>query len=114
MNTTDIAIRDLQVRGARIQSLFREVNARLEELKTGSLPSTEIECVCECWEQRCFVPITMTREEYLSLRADPARFVVAPGHFDELIETVVVKRSGYWLIEKTAAGKAIAVSLAPL
>ena len=55
----------------------------------------------------------MTRDEYRSVRADPARFVIAPGHFDQLIEAVVAKHRGYWLIEKIQAGKAVAVALAP-
>jgi hypothetical protein len=106
-------IHDLQVRGARRQSLFREINARVAELDAGSLQTTKIDFVCECWEEDCFVPVTLRRDDYLSVRAEPAQFVVAPDHVDLLIETVVAKHPGYWIVEKIDAGRAVALALAP-
>jgi hypothetical protein len=108
-----MALREIQLRGAQNQSLFRDVNARVEELKGASLPRTEIDFVCECADESCFVPVTLTQDEYLSIRSKAARFFVVPEHVDARIERVVSKHPTYWIVEKIEAGKPVAEAVAP-
>lgn len=105
------SIQEIQVKAARNQSLFREVNDRVDELKNAWLPTTEIDFVCECFQDDCFVPLTLTHHEYLAIRSEPAWFFVAPGHVDERVETILGKRATYWIVEKIEAGKEVAVAM---
>jgi len=107
-----MALREIQLRGAHNQSLFRDVNARVEELKGASLPLTEIDFVCECADESCFVPVTLTHDEYLSIRSKAARFFVVPEHVDARIERVVSKGPTHWIVEKIEAGRAVAEAVA--
>jgi hypothetical protein len=100
-------------RAARgMKSLYREVNERIEHLKSGWLPLTELNPVCECWDDGCFVPLTLTRDEYLAVRVEAAHFVVAPDHVDLLIERVVSKHPAYWVVAKIEKAIDVAVALA--
>src|SRR5687768_17365394 len=90
-------IHAIQVKGARNQSLFLEASA--------SLPSSQIDFICECSQDECVVPLTLTHHEYLAVRSEPAWFFVAPAHVDERIEKVLGKRSTYWIVAKIEAGK---------
>jgi hypothetical protein len=83
---------------ARNQILFREVNERLHELSTGGGESSEY--VCECSNVDCVETISLTREEYESVRSYPAVFVVTPGHEIHEVERIVAEDDGYTLVEK--------------
>jgi hypothetical protein len=86
------SVQPIHVKGARNQSLFR--------LQDASLPSSQIDFVCECYRDECLVALTLTHHEYLAVRSDPAWFFVAPAHVDERIEKVLGKRSTYWIVAK--------------
>src|SRR5215210_3656738 len=68
-----------QVRAARNQSLFREVNERIETLQMGWGEPIHIEFVCECYDDACSLPLTMKRVEYAAVRQDSLSFVVLPS-----------------------------------
>jgi hypothetical protein len=99
------------VQAARHQSLFRDVNERIEELNeqfSQILPTGD--WVCECADERCFEPIELTMAEYEAIRAHPARFPVLPGH--ELtadVEVVVETHDGYLVVEKQGAARDFAI-----
>jgi hypothetical protein len=78
---------DRQERAARNQSLFREVNERIEEV-IGKL-SMFHDFVCECATAECSETISLTHDEYEAIRQHPARFAVTPGHVVADVETVV-------------------------
>lgn len=107
------------VEGARNQSLFREVNERVDELTNGSWPVKEDEhdYICECANEACVEQIPIPHEEYERVRQDPRCFVVAPGedHVWPEIEIVVARQRQYWIVEKTgqAGGVAARLSEAP-
>jgi hypothetical protein len=103
----------IQVKGARTQSLFREVNDRVASLQNAWPPQTEIDFVCECYEDDCFDRLTLSHESYLSVRAHPARFLVAPGHMDDRIEIVVGRQSTHWVVEKVEAARDVAIATSP-
>src|ERR687887_187477 len=80
---------------ARNESLFREVNDRIEELSEnveaqGIAPEGGlVEFHCECGRDGCTERVRMTVAEYEHVRADNDRFAVVPGHETPEMEAVV-------------------------
>jgi len=60
----------------------------------------EFDAVCECTDPACREPVTLLPGEYEAVRADGARFIVAPGHDSPPIERVVEQADRYWVVEK--------------
>ena len=81
MRATDSAAAQITLN----ESTFREVNEGIEEgrrARDGLVPF-----VCECGVLGCTAVVSVTLEEYESVRAGSRCFLVAPGHgadFDEL------------------------------
>ena len=96
-------------RAARNQSLFREVNERIEDLATG----THVTFICECMNDRCDERIVLSVEEYERIRAQPTWFVVLRGHDVPDVETVVEANDRYAIVKKVGAGESIAAKLDP-
>ena len=106
----DSETRDRQVRVGRNQSLFREVNERIEGLKRDSSPETEIDFICECFIDTCFEPLSVTVAEYERVRARPDTFLVRPEHVDLSAEDVAERKNGYWIVAKTGDARNVAVA----
>jgi hypothetical protein len=104
---------EAQVKAARNQSLFREVNERVENLRLGWAPLTEIDFVCECADDSCIRPIGMTVAEYEEVRARANRFFVLPGHVYPEVEVVVAENERFWIVEKIDDAAAVAGALDP-
>lgn len=103
---------DVQVEAARTQSLFREVNERMEEIgRDARLVDGEL--LCECANTECAKPILLTLTEYEAVRRIPTHFLVAPGHEDPAIERVVAANERYVVVEKFGEAGATAVGLDP-
>ncbi|HET8557078.1 MAG TPA: hypothetical protein VFL58_07205, partial [Gaiellaceae bacterium] len=69
------------------ESIFREVNERVEELSADlDLPP---EFVCECGRADCDARLSVPLEEYERVRAHGRRFVVAAGHERPEVEKVI-------------------------
>jgi hypothetical protein len=86
------------------ESLFREVNERVDETATqfvGKDGKSTQEYFCECANADCTFRVELTHEQYASVRADPRQFVVLPLHFTPEVETLVTKNEGHWLVRKT-------------
>ena len=86
------------------ETLFREVNERVEDTATqfvGEEEDSTQECFCECANVDCTFRVTLTHAQYASVRADPKQFVVLPLHFTPEVETLVTKNEGHWLVRKT-------------
>jgi len=98
-----------RVRAAKNQSLFREVNERIEHLANGSLASF----ICECMQATCDERLQLTLDQYEKIRADSNRFVVLAGHDVPGVERVVETTDGYVLVEKLGLGGALAERLDP-
>jgi hypothetical protein len=96
-------------RAATNQSLFREVNERIEDLATGSFASF----ICECMMEWCDERVAVTLVEYEKIRAHPARFFVLGGHEDPEVERTVETSDRYLIVEKLGAGEMVAVRLDP-
>lgn len=80
--------------------LFRDVNERINALADGWRSRQPQELVCECSDETCTVAITVSRAEYEAVRAHASRFLVAPGHEDELTERLVGATDGFSVVQK--------------
>ena len=91
-------------RGQRVgvnESLFREVNERIEDLRSGFGERSRFEIVCECGNAACVERFTISADEYADLRRDVHHFAVVPGHEDPKVERVVKQHDAYLVVEKT-------------
>lgn len=103
--------RDLQrERAARNQSLFREVNERIEDLAASA---SYTQFVCECFDDMCDRRVSMTVQEYEHIRSDGNRFFVLPGHNVDDVDEVVEATDRYLIVRKMGAGAEVAERLNP-
>jgi hypothetical protein len=84
---------------ARRQTLFREVNERIDDLTDGEDESIEI--LCECSDTECLVTLELPRKDYERVRSVATWFAVERGHEIPEIERVVGEFDGYAVVEKT-------------
>ena len=94
---------------ARNQTIFRELNERIQELAD---PDGPIRFVCECSHVGCEATVELGRAEYESVRSESTHFVVASGHNLPEIERVVGRTDGYAVVEKMI-GKAFSKASDP-
>jgi hypothetical protein len=87
-------------RRAKNESLFRDVNERIEALEQEFGSTDKSEFVCECDRIDCSDRFEMTLPEYEELRSDPTTFAVLPGHEWPEVEDVVAERTGYVVVRK--------------
>jgi hypothetical protein len=91
-------------RASTNQALFRRANDELrgryvELLATGAVPF-----ICECGNERCTRVMSLTLEEYETVRAGTDRFAIVPGHELADLERVVHANDRYAVVEKRRAG----------
>ena len=84
---------------ARNEVLFREVNERVQEIAGGPVSDTVL-VVCECGRAECTTELTLTRNEYTTLRSDPVAFAVLPGHVEPSVEYVIAEKDSYVVVRK--------------
>jgi hypothetical protein len=99
-----------QARAAANQSLVREVNERIEQLRP---PSTFVEFVCECATEGCVEMVPLTHREYEELRGHANLFAVAPGHLVAQVEVVVDSTDRYMTVKLIGAGASVARKFDP-
>jgi hypothetical protein len=94
----------LPERAARNQSRFRDYNERIEPHNRAHtwIEPPMPDWVCECAFVECLLPVRLTIAEYEAIRADPTRFLVAPGddHVMPDVERVTERQERYWVVEK--------------
>ena len=102
--------------GARTQSLFRDVNERVKEINSAFAEYVPLgDWVCECANNACTQRVALTSGDYEVVRADPKRFLVAPGDarvFGE-IEAVVERNERFWVVEKEGPAGELAARVDP-
>jgi transcription initiation factor TFIID subunit TAF12 len=86
-------------RKARTEALFRDVNERIAE-SAERFDASSTEFVCECADPSCVHRVEATLDEYEDVRSDGATFLLAPGHADDSIETLVADRGRFHVVEK--------------
>jgi hypothetical protein len=107
---------DLAARGARTQSLFRDVNERVREINhafSDALPLGD--WICECADDTCTERVLVSAEQYEVVRANPTRFVVRAGdaHVVPAIEDVVERNERFWIVEKRGLAAELAARMDP-
>jgi hypothetical protein len=102
-------------KGARNQSLFREVNERIEELTANdAVPTEELwNFLCECSSTECVATVSLRYQEYEEIRRVPTHFPIKPGHHDPDIERVVEETERYAVVEKFGEAGKRAIELDP-
>ena len=101
-----------QERAARNESLFRDVNERIKSTATELSPMFT-EFMCECADDSCFEHISLTSEEYSSVRTMGAVFfILKPGHALPEVERVVGGEANrYDIVEKVGLAGVVAEKL---
>lgn len=89
-------------RVARNETLFREVNERIKQVNVGLATVEATDYLCECGDEGCTDPISLTMSEYEAVRAEPTHFAVVAGHVVPDIEQVVASTNRYSVVAKTA------------
>ena len=84
---------------ARNQTLFREVNERVETLGEGDASEFE----CECSNTDCIEKVELTFAAYERIRSNSTWFVVKRDHDIPQIERIVSQDDGYVVVEKFVA-----------
>ena len=87
---------DLRI--ARTESLFRDVNERIAE--SAGRFGDDATFICECDDPSCTDRIPTTIEAYEEARADGAQFIVADDHVNDEVERVVERTDDFTLVEK--------------
>ena len=99
---------------ARNEALFREINERIHEAALAhGMDGHVYEFLCECSDSDCLEQVGLTLAEYERVRRHSRRFVVAPGHHDPAVETVVLTDAGHEVVEKHGDAGEVAESLDP-
>jgi hypothetical protein len=85
---------------AERQSLFRELNERIQKLGDRfDLPDDPVGIVCECGNEGCHEMIALTGDEFQQVRQTPARFAVLPGHESPSAGRVVAANDRFLVVE---------------
>jgi hypothetical protein len=102
------------VRAAKNEVVLRDLNERLEAHHRW-VDQRFSEWVCECADETCVKPVEMSIEEYETVRAEPTRFVVAPGdeHVNRRIERVIQREERYWIVQKVGVAAEVSEELDP-
>jgi hypothetical protein len=101
-----------QERAARNESLFRDVNERIKSTASNLSPMFT-EFMCECADDSCFEHVSLTSEEYSSVRGmGPVYFILRPGHEVADIERVVGGEADrFEVVEKQGVAAEVATEL---
>jgi hypothetical protein len=115
-----VAMSEIDVRRARAgknQSLFRDVNERIEESTEDYGeeldPTKMFDILCECAHTDCIERIRMTQGEYEALRRVPTHFAIRSGHEINNIEAIVASNERYIVVAKLGAAARAAIHLDP-
>lgn len=87
----------------RNEVFFRSVNERIEQqaIRFGGLDHYDF--ICECSSSECVERVSLSLIEYERVRAEGARFFVAPGHSNIEVEIVADSSPRYDTVEKDGA-----------
>src|SRR6266487_2317719 len=100
---TEPAHQELKRRAGKNQSLFREVNERVNDVnKSHGLWVSLSDWICECADETCTEPIELTPQQYEKVREQSTHFIVAPSkeHVVFEVEWVVEQQARYWVVSK--------------
>ena len=85
-------------RAGRNESIFREINERVEEI--GAAVDGPTEFLCECYRTDCTERLRVPIDMYEQVRARSRHFLVVPGHERLEFERVVDQGTGWLVVTK--------------
>jgi len=97
-----------ELRRGMNESLFRQLNERLEQRAVDRGPEATFEMVCECAREECTIRISILVADYEGVRSEPTKFIVVEGHADPGVERVVDSNDGYEIVEKVGEAAVVA------
>ena len=101
-------------RAAANQSIFREVNERLQDLATAFQDAARrATFACECADVQCVEQLELSLDEYEAIRSEPNQFVVLPDHVYLDVERVVSENERFVAVAKIGRGATIAAEADP-
>ena len=96
-----MALSERQRKLALNETMFREVNERLEELNQTFAEFTgTLDVVCECSDMACAERLRLSPDVYQRIREDPTLFIVVPGHIAIEVEDKTAEAIGYEIVRK--------------
>jgi hypothetical protein len=95
-----------QQRVAKNEALFRQVNERIEDVSRELDSDTPTDFLCECGDEDCTAPVSVTLSEYEEVRRNPTYFLIAHGHDVTDVEQVVKETDRYAVVAKRS-GEAV-------
>ena len=113
---TETAHEERERRAGKNQSLFRDVNERVNEVnKEHGLWVTLSDWICECADETCTERIELTPQQYERVREHPTQFIVTPSpeHVVFNVERVVEQRERYWIVSMVGEAASVAMTLDP-
>jgi hypothetical protein len=99
-------------RVARNNATFREANEGIrEKVDREGPPMTTIPFLCECPREDCRELVPMSLGAYVDIRAEPTRFLNAPGHEEAEGDSAVVveRREKFVIVDKVGLSRDVAV-----
>ena len=101
-------------RRAQNEAKFRTLNEEIKRLEGDQWSGDRlVGLVCECSSATCMKVVTVSCDEYETVRAGSTWFLVAPGHEDLGIEGVVARHDQYVVVEKQGEAAAVAEETDP-
>jgi hypothetical protein len=91
-----------QQRVAKNEALFRHVNERIEDINEKLDGDSPSDFLCECGDENCTAPVSLTVAEYENVRSDPTHFLIAHGHVVIDVERVIAENERFAVVEKFA------------
>jgi hypothetical protein len=89
-----------QARLGANEAVFRQINEGIERGQWPGEEDSPTSFRCECAQLGCNELLELSVNEYESVRANPRRFVVVPGHQRPEIEHVIDACRSYVIVEK--------------
>ena len=89
-----------QERVGKNEVLFRDVNERIKDINREMGVTEDADFICECGNEDCAVPMTLTMREYEEVREHPTRFAICPGHEILDVERVLEENERFAVVEK--------------
>jgi hypothetical protein len=92
-------------RAARNEEVFRGVNERIEEGAEQHGVEGPLPFHCECARASCLATIDIPPHVYERVVRERYRFVLIPGHEDEVVEHIVERQPAYLVVEKVGEAR---------
>jgi hypothetical protein len=104
---------DAEDRIAHNETLFREVNERIEAGQWPTQRDGPVAFRCECGSLACNSLVELTLDAYEHVRASATHFVLVPGHEIPAIERVLEREATYVVVEKVGNAAEVAEETDP-